>query len=269
MGEQQAVVGQEARSAWQVTSAIWRALFLREASSRLSAGRAAWLWMLLAPIAQVALLMLLFSTLRDRSVPGVEFALFLAVGVLGFHMFKNGVSRSISAIEANQSLFTYRQFRAADAVIVRCFLEGVLYLVVIAILLTGAEIFGFDAVPVDPLGLLLGFFLLWFLGFGLGMMASVGARLIPEIGKVVTLVLGPLYFVSGVFFRPEMAPPAVREWLLLNPVVHGVEGLRSAMFPAYHPLPEISFGYLAICGLVTTFLGFLLHVRFAQSLAAR
>jgi len=34
----------------RVTFSVWKAMFLREAVARLSAGRAAWLWLLLEPV---------------------------------------------------------------------------------------------------------------------------------------------------------------------------------------------------------------------------
>lgn len=257
------------RSAPQVAYAVWRALFLREASARFSVGRAAWVWVVLEPVLHVALMMAIFSYMRDSSLPGVDFALFLAVAVLGYHMFKNPAQRSIGAIEANQSMLTYRQVRPVDMVLVRCFLEGVLQLVVIFLLLTGVRIAGFEVTLVDPMGFLQWLLLLWLFGCGVGLALSAGSRLVPEIGRVATLLFMPLYLCSGVFYRPEMAPPDVRAWLLMNPLVHGVEGLRATVFPAYHVLQEISMGYLAFSAVVALFFGLAIQLRLARRLAAR
>lgn len=268
MAEQGDVAVPQVRSSTEVALAVWRALFLREAAARLTVGRAAWAWALLEPLMHVILLMAVFSVFRDRSMPGVEFALFLAIGVLGFHMFKNVAQRCIGAVEANQAMFTYRQVRPVDAGLVRCLLEGVMQVVVIVILLGCTYIAGFSVIPVDPLRFLAALFVLWFFGSGLGLVLSAGSRLVPEIGRVANLLFTPLYLTSGVFFRPEMAPPEYRDILLLNPIVHGIEGLRGAMFPAYHPLPAISLGYLGAAGVIAVFLGLALQVRLARRLAA-
>jgi len=258
-----------ARSAPAVTLSVWKALFLREAVSRLAAGRAAWLWLLLEPVAHVAVLMLIFSFVRDRVVPGVSFALFLMVGVIGFNMFRNASSRSIDAITANAALFSYRQVKPVDTVLVRAALEGLIEFVVLVILCAGAILIGLDAVPHDPLGVWIALLLLTGFGAGLGLVFSVGADLVPEIGKIVKLAFTPLYFMSGVMFPPMLLPQYVREWFFLNPAAHGLEALRGAFFADYHVAPELDLGYLAAWALIAIFLGLALHVRYAQRLLAR
>jgi capsular polysaccharide transport system permease protein len=49
------------RSPGQVTWSVWKALFLRESLTRLTAGRAAWLWLLIEPISHVVILVCLVS----------------------------------------------------------------------------------------------------------------------------------------------------------------------------------------------------------------
>lgn len=259
----------EARSALAVTLSAWKALFLREALTRLSAGRAAWLWLLLEPVAHLTILMVLFSTIRSRVMPGVEFALFLAIGVLGFDFFRSAALRSMAAISANAALFTYRQVKPVDAVLVRAFLEGVIKFFVGVVLLAGMALFGFDILPHDPLRVLVAFALLWGFGTGLGLMLSVGDTLIPEIGKVAKLVFTPLYFLSGVMYSPAMIPSALRQWLLLNPILHGVETLRGAFFFGYRLAAGVDLGYLAAFALGSLFLGLALHVRFATRIVAQ
>jgi capsular polysaccharide transport system permease protein len=49
------------RSNWQVTVAVWRALLLREAVSRLFGRRAALFWLLLEPVAHMAFFVFVFK----------------------------------------------------------------------------------------------------------------------------------------------------------------------------------------------------------------
>lgn len=257
------------RSPAAVTLSVWKALFLREAVSRIAAGRAAWLWLLLEPIAHVVLLMLIFSFVRDRVVPGVSFALFLLTGVIGFNFFRHTLSRGIDAIGANAALFSYRQVRPVDTVLVRGALEVFLEVIVFILLCAGATFVGMRAVPDDPLGVVVALGLLGAFGTGLGLIVSVGADLVPEIGRVVRLALTPLYFMSGVMFMPMLLPAKAREWFFLNPAAHGLEALRAAFFSAYPAAPELDLGYLAIWATIAVFVGLALHVRFAQRLLAR
>jgi capsular polysaccharide transport system permease protein len=213
--------------------------------------------------------MVMFSTLRTRSVAGADFALFLALGVLGFHLFKHAAMRSMEAVSANAALFAYRQVKPVDTVLVRAALEGAIQFFVGVLLLAGASLFGFEVLPHDPLGVMAAFFLLWLFGAGLGLMLSVGVTLVPEIGKVTNLVFTPLYFMSGVMFSPAMLPPVAREWLLLNPIMHGLEGMRAAYFPGYHRAVGVDLGYLGAFALLSFLFGLALHVRFAIKLTTR
>ena len=256
------------RTPLEVTLSVWRALFLREGVTRLAAGRAAWLWILLEPIVHVVFLMVVFSTLRSRVLSGADFAVFLALGVMGFHMFKNPTTRCMDAVNANRALFAYRQVKPVDAVIVRALLEGFIEFIVFLLVISGAAFVGMDSIPHDPLKALVGVFLLWLFGFGLGLVLSVGNELIPEVGRIVKLIFTPLYFMSGVMYSPTALPPAAREWLLLNPVVHGLEYVRSGFFPGYHLAPGIDIEYLVVFAVVSMFLGLALHVRFEKRLVA-
>ncbi|MBK8386803.1 MAG: hypothetical protein IPL11_14710 [Candidatus Accumulibacter sp.] len=61
-----------------------------------------------------------------------------------------------------------------------------------------------------------------------------------------------------------MLPPALREGMLFNPIVHGLEALRAAFLPHYHLVDKVDLSYLA--AFAFAFLGLALHVRFAHRL---
>lgn len=254
------------RSSASVTLSVWNGLFLREASVRVSGARAAWLWLLLEPIAHLTILMVIFSTVRKQLMPGIDFALFLAIGILGFDLFRHSAMRSMAAISANLALFAYRQVKAVDVVLVRAFLEGVIQLFVGLVMLSGMALFGFDVLPGDPLTVLCVLALFWILGTGVGLMLSVGSTLIPELGRVASLCFMPLYFLSGVLFSPAMLPPEFREWLLLNPLMQGLELLRSAFAPGYPAVTGLHLDYLMAFAALALFFGLALHVRFRARL---
>lgn len=258
-----------ARTSASITLSVWKALFLREAVSRLSAGRAAWLWLLLEPMVHVVFLLFIFTVIRMRSVGGIDTTVWLMVGLLAFLMFKRTATQTQNAVGSNQALFTYRQVKPVDTVLVRAALEGLLTVLVANILIGGAALFGIVTLPEDPLSVLEAFFGLWLLGMGWGLIASVASELIPELGKVIGFVMTPLYFASGVMFPITIAPPPYRDWLLLNPLVHGLEAARLGFAPHYHAVPELSIAYLYGFALVTIFLGLALHVRFATRLVAQ
>jgi capsular polysaccharide transport system permease protein len=257
------------RSPASIAWAVWKALFLREAVTRLSAGRAAWLWLLLEPVVHLIFIFVLFGFFLQRVVSGIDYSLFIATGILGFILARNTATRSKEAMNANDTLFTYRQVFPVDTVLVRAALEAFLFLISALCLVTGLGLFGYEVLPHDFLRVLSAFAALWMAGIGLGLIFSVASQLIPESGKVSGMLFGPLYFLSGIMYPPSSIPPAYQSWFLLNPFVHGIETVRTGFFPQYHTIPGVSMGYLSAFAMVTICLGLALHVRFATRLVAK
>lgn len=262
-------MSQPVRSPGAVTYSVWKALFLREAVNRVSGRRAAWLWLLLEPVAHIVFLMFVMTVIRLRVVGGIDTPLWIMVGLLAFFVFRRTATQGMNAIGANQALFAYRQVKPVDTVLVRAGLEGFAMVLIATILFVGAGLFGLQIIPADPLAVLEATFGLWLVGLGFGLITSVATELVPEIGKLIGLVLTPLYLFSGVIFPIAKVPPPYRDWLLLNPLVHGLEATRLGFAPHYEAVSELSIGYLFGFALVTIFLGLVLHVRFALRLVTK
>jgi len=257
------------RSPLVVTISVWKALFLREAVARISATRTAWVWLLLEPAFHITLLMFIFTVIRQRHVGGINTPLWVMVGLLAFFMFRRSATQAQNAISANQALFAYRQVKPVDTVMVRAGVEGFLMTVIAILLFSVAGFFGLDVIPADPLAALEAFVGLWMFGLGFGLVVSVAIELVPEFGKILGMLMAPLYFISGVIFPVGKAPPPYREWLLLNPIAHGIEATRLGFAPYYHAFPELSLGYLYTVATATIFFGLMLQRRFALRLVAR
>lgn len=252
-----------------ITLSVWRALFFREALSRLFGSRASWFWLLAEPLFHMAYLAVIYTVVRVHTVGGIDTVIWLFGGMLAFFMFRRTASQVMDGVSANLALFSYRQVKPIDAVLTRGFLEGFLTTINAIVLMTGAALFGHFAIPQDILAVLEAFWGLWLLGVGFGLMASVALEVIPELGRVIKLIMMPLYMVSGVIFPLSAVPQPYREWLLMNPVAHGLEAVRLGFASHYHAAPELSVAYLYACALVTIFLGLALHRRFALRLATQ
>ncbi len=257
------------RSRFSVALSVWRALFLREANARLATERGAWLWLLLEPAIHIGFLMLLFGVVRHVLIPGMASSLFILVGILGFFLVRNVAGRGAEAIKANAALFAYRQVRPVDAVLVRAALEGLLYGLVFVVLLAACGLAGVDVWPRDPLQVLLAAALLWLLGVGLALSLATLGTLVPELGRIVSLFFAPLYFISAVMYPIASVPRPARDWLLLNPILHGLEAMRGGFFPAYRGQAYASLSYLLAWSLGSVLFGLALQRRFATRLVAQ
>jgi capsular polysaccharide transport system permease protein len=258
-----------ARSPLLITWEVWWALFLREAVQRLFAKRAAWLWLLLEPISHIVLLMFVFGAVRVRVIGGIDTLIWLMVGLLTFLLFRRSGTQGLNAIEANRALFSYRQVKPVDTVLSRAVLEFLLMALVATVLFAGVALWGLDVVPADPVGVAVAVFGVWLLGVGFGLMGSVAKGLVPEAGNLIGLSMMPLYLLSGVIFPPAAVPQPYREWLLYNPILHGVESARLAFAPYYQVAPETSLPYVYGFALVMIWFGLALQVRYAVRLASQ
>lgn len=220
--------------------AVVFALFLRELKTRLGGRWWGLVWALGEPLAAAGVLLGLYLLLHARAVGGIDPLLFLVSGVLPFQLFKQLVMRSMEAIDANQGLFAYRQVRPVDTVPARALVELCLALGVLAVTVAVVAWLGHDVLPRHPLELLGVSVLLVLLGTTLGLLAAVATGGALARGRAaVRIATIPLMLASGVVFPVAALPPAARELLLLNPVLHLLELLRSAVFgEAYHALPQ-------------------------------
>jgi len=254
------------RTSLEVTLSVWKALLLREAVMRLFSSRGAWFWLLLEPVWHIAYMMVLFTVIKIRHVGGIETVIWIMAGLLCFFAFRQAAAQCTNAVNANTALYTYRQVRPIDAVLTRGMLEGLLVIATTIVLVTATAMAGIDVVPDDPFAVLQAFFGMWLMGVGFGLIASVAIELAPEARQVISLAMTPLYFASGVIFPLSMVPPPYREWLMLNPLAHGLEAARKGFAEHYHQIPETSMSYFYAFATVLMFIGLALHRRFANKM---
>jgi len=258
------------RSPFVVTLSVWRALFLREAVTRLSRNPVAWFWLIAEPVAHIAFLMWIFVIgLRQNRMAGVDTSVFIMLGVLAFTIPRNLMNGGMAAIGGGQALYTYRQVKTIDTVIARVGLESLLACLIFFVIWTGAALFGFPVYLVNPLGAILAVAALWLAGLGLALVFSVVANLNAQAGHIVRMFMAPLYVLSGVMFPTSAVPLSMRDVLLLNPLVHGVESLRLAFMPHYKVAPGINLLYLVEFAVTLVFLGLMLHAVFQNFLRAK
>ena len=205
----------------------------------------------------------------DYLVTNADFIPWFILGLLGFFLVRDGMMRGLNAIESNKPLFSYRQVKPIDPVIARCFVDGMLQTIVLIIFIFAGLMLGLKMSPDNALVALFIWFSLWCLGLGLGLISSVLGTLIPEIASVIRVLSLPLLIISGVILPLHMFPPWILEYLMLNPIPHGLEIFRLAFFERYHTIPGTSILYFWFVTLSVIALGLLMHIRYADKLKAK
>lgn len=259
-----------ARTPWQVTRSVWYAMFMREALSRTMADRMGWFWMIFEPFALVAIMVGIRSFIRgDRLIVNAEFIPWMIAGMMGFFLVREGMLRGMGAIDANSALFAYRQVQPVDPVLVRNFLEGMLRTFVFLLFIVGGLLLGLDMYPDNAIRAMWAWVSLWSLGIGLGLVTSVAATLVPEVGRVIRMLSLPLLIISGVMFPLNQLPHWLLEYLMLNPIPHALETLRLGFFENYQVIHGTSMLYFWLVTLSLNALGLLMHLRFVDRLKAK
>jgi len=243
---------------------------MREAISRTMADRMGWFWMIFEPVALIGIMVFIRSFIRGgRLIVNAEFIPWMIMGLLGFFLVRDGMLQGMGAINGNQALFAYRQVRPVDPVLVRNFLEGMLRTFIFLLFIVGGLMLGLDMYPDNAVRAMGAWLSLWSLGLGLGLVTSVVATMVPEVGRIIRMLSLPLLILSGVIIPLNQLPHWLLEYLMLNPIPHGLETLRLGFFEKYQVVNGTSMLYFWLFTLSTIALGLLLHLRFAERLKAK
>lgn len=225
------------------TLTVWQALFLRETLDRFFGSRAAWAWLLVEPAIHIGFISLVWGMLRKNSMGGINVAMWIILGMLSFFLFRRTGVQTLHALDCNKAFFAFRQVRPFDVALVRASVEAFSMFFISLFILGVAAMMGLDVLPDDPLKALLALAGLWLFGVGYGLVTSVCMRLVPDCGHIFQILMMPLYLISGVIMPLNFIPLPYRDWLLWNPLTHGLELVRQSFFSNYHTL-DVSFSYL-------------------------
>lgn len=239
---------------WAIQKNVLFALFIRELKNRFGLFRLGYIWAIAEPVAFIGVLSVIRQAFGTQPISGVAYPLFFASGILPYLYFQTSVTQSLTAIEGNLALLTYKAVKPSDGVIAKCLVEIVIYTVTgIAIIAVMAN-FWFPFRIENALGVIAVIICLVLLTLGISFITAVLGPLHHESKKVVPILMRPLFFLSGVFFAADSLPHHAREILLYNPLMQIMELLRHYLFASYQS-NEGSLPYLFLCSLLSFFFG--------------
>lgn len=237
------ILSQTPRTPLQVLRDVTFGLLIRELKTRFGRYRLGYAWALLDPLLMISVFSLIFGLRGHSGFGGAPAPLFITASYLPFLFFKNVVSKLQSAVSANMGLFCYRQVTPFSTFVARFILEVMIGMMVGGILVLGLLWFGFDAIPADPLQVILVYLLLMVFSFSLGIVFCVISNLFQEADKFLRLLMMPLMFISCVMHPLMAIPTQYQHWFLWNPLVHAVELIRSGWLAGYSS-PKVSWTFL-------------------------
>ena len=247
---------------------VWQALFLREALDRFFGSRAAWAWLVVEPAMHIGFMSCLWGMMRKNSLGGINVTMWIILGMLSFFLFRRTSVQTLHALDCNKAFFAFRQVRPFDVALMRASVEAFSMFFISSSILGVAALAGLEVLPDDPIKVLLALAGLWLFGLGYGLVTSVCMRLVPDSGHIFQIFMMPLYLISGVIMPVAYIPMPYRDWLLWNPLVHGLELVRLGFFSNYHTL-DVSFSYLYSWVLLSITLGLTLYRAFETRLVTQ
>lgn len=223
----------ETRTSWQIQKAVVKALFLRELKTRFGSRKFGYFWAIMEPAAIIVVFWVMFGLSLRKSLPGVDYPMFLMTGMVPWQLFSQIVTGAMNAFEANAGLFNYRQVKPIDTLLARALVESIVYLLVFMIFMAIGQALGYQAAVHNLLGLLLTLLHLLLFSFSLGLLYAVIGSFSDNFKKVAGIIMRPLFFSSGIFFAVDMVPEKYKWMLLWNPVLHFLELIRTEYFETF------------------------------------
>jgi lipopolysaccharide transport system permease protein len=214
---------------------------LTEFRSRFVRSKLGGAWMVLHPLAQVAIYALVLSTVMSAKLPGIDnryaYAIYLMAGTLGWSLFTEVLGRSVNIFIDNGNLLKKVMFPkiALPLIVVGSSTISNLLLFAAIILVFGL------------LGHIPGIMILWvpvlmmitlLLAAGLGLTLGILNVFIRDVGQVVPIVLQFWFWLTPVVYSTQIIPAKYLDLLMINPMASVVMGYHDVL--VYDKAPEMT-----------------------------
>jgi lipopolysaccharide transport system permease protein len=242
------------RSLWQyrhfVLSSIRNEFISRFARSKLGG-----LWLIINPLAQVAIYALILSNVLAAKLPDIDnkyaYAIYLMAGLLSWTLFSEIVSRCLNLFIEQGNLMKKMRFpRITLPAIVVGFniLNNILlFICMVVIFLILGYHFSLIILWLLPMTILLAAFSL-----GFGLVLGVLNVFVRDLSQAVPIILQMWFWFTPIVYPASIIPEDYRHWLVLNPMYHFVDAYHDLI--VYGRAPQIEgvfiIGVLAVLFLI-------------------
>ena len=213
----------------------WRLLIqlsAREMRAKLSYSSLGVIWLVLTPLALLAVYSLVFGLIFKARVPeGLEFpfVVWLAVALWPWLAFSEAVMRAaqsirqygalIAKVPIERSLFVWSVLNATFG------LHMVGYLIVLAAI----QMLGIDLGWLSIPHLVLILITLYLFTLGLSLLLAATQVFIRDLEQLLPILFTLWFFLTPIIYAPQLLPEEFRSFLYLNPMTWWVEEIRTAL----------------------------------------
>ncbi len=189
------------------------------------------LWVLLEPVIAMLTISTIWLIIGREKIDNVHVMLFIGSGYVVFLTVRRGISPIPNAIGFNRALLNYPQVKPLDTVMARYILE--MWLHSIASIWLFFSLWWFAGLLPDfpdPLESIKAIGVAMLLSFGIALSLAVYGEFYESLKRVVGIITMPLMILSAVIYSINDLPPAGREALSWNPIVHIISSFRHGAF---------------------------------------
>ena len=237
------------RSLWQYRHFVWSSI-RNELKGRFVRSKLGGVWMIINPLAQVAIYALILSNVLAAKLPGVRgdnqyaYAVYLMAGLLAWTLFNDIVSRCLKLFIDRGNLMkkiNFPRITLPTIVVGSCLLNNLLlFVAMMGVFALLGQQFSMAIFWLIPLTVVL-----VSLSLGLGLLLGVMNVFIRDIGHVVPIVLQMFFWFTPIVYPSSIIPEAYRHLLGFNPMFPIVEGYHQVL--VYGNAPEWrSLGMIAL-----------------------
>lgn len=244
------------------------ALILREMGSSYGRTPGGYAWAILEPVGGIAILSFIFSVMFRNPPLGISFPLFYATGMLPFMIFSTVNAKVAQALTYSRPLLAYPSVTFVDAILARFILNFLTDLMVAYIVFTGIILLFDTRVILHFPSLGLAFALAGALALGVGTLNCFLTTAFPIWQQAWSILMRPMFILSGVLFIFDSIPEPLRSWIWYNPLIHVVGLTRRGIYASYdasYASPAYVLGIAGACGLA----GLLLLWRYHRLILQR
>jgi capsular polysaccharide transport system permease protein len=235
------------------------AVMLRETRIMFGHSRLGYIWAVFEPMMHVLFLSLVIYVSGYGGQPrvGENMAVYYMTGVLPYLFFCHLSEIAMDLGRHSRPLLQVPAIGIGDVFAARLLLRAATDITVMLICLGVYLAVGIADLPEDPLSLAAVYLGLIVFGAGTSLVNLVLSSHSTAWERIWPVVLRVQYFVSGIFYHPDLMSPDVRGLVMWNPLLHFVEWYRESFFVNYRS-PYLDMAYLLQCSLGGAALGLLL-----------
>ena len=224
-----------------------RLLVLRDLQRQYTKFRLGYLWTIIEPLGMSIVLWFVFSMLLGPRQLGLQpYLLFLSIAILPWWWFTKGISSMARVFQKNKgqlrvSLLPTELWVLRGLIVTM--MEFILSLPVILVAMALTRTWPGPMVLLFPVGVALQFVLM----YGLGLLIASWAVVVPDLARIVRIVMRAMFYLTPVLYSISNIPEAIRPYAALNPLVAPLGLYRIGWWPEEHE-SWMHFGVsLALC----------------------